>query len=282
MPKNIHKFIFKILALSSLMVIVFNVWNNIINADKNNTTTQNITKNENNSNFKNINNSSLWKTWVAITTNIWIRYKQRVETPATIYKDIFSINEILKDTNTANKELIGSNMIIIDEYRNVLKTNVKQLIDSSLDKPRMLNALIDQLEYRYVSSIESIKNLNEQKDIFETSMKDADSKINTLKQKIEQDFKNNDANESLANINTYLELKKQYYYANTYIVYINHFLSEYIYLNEYNKRLLDTLINNKEALIKNTYIVIPDTWSEVLKDFNLLYDEAEFKAKQEK
>ncbi|MBT3726873.1 hypothetical protein HOG21_04145 [bacterium] len=61
------------------------------------------------------------------------------------------------------------------------------------------------------------------------------------------------------NIEKYLELKKEYYYSKTYIIYINHFLERYNFLNNYNKRLLDTLINNKDALIKNTYIVLPDS-----------------------
>jgi hypothetical protein len=77
--------------------------------------------------------------------------------------------------------------------------------------------------------------------------------------KIESDFVNNNSEGSLENINKYLELKKEYYYARTYVVYINHFLNEYNYLNEYNKILLDTLINNREALIKDAFVVIPDS-----------------------
>jgi hypothetical protein len=41
-------------------------------------------------------------------------------------------------------------MQAIEEYANVLKTNIKQLLDSSYDKPRILNAFIEQLEFRYV------------------------------------------------------------------------------------------------------------------------------------
>jgi hypothetical protein len=55
-------------------------------------------------------------------------------------------------------------------------------------------------------------------------MDSVNTKIDSLKIKIDTDFKNNDSVESLANINTYLDLKKEYYYAKTYIVYINHFL----------------------------------------------------------
>jgi len=278
MSKQFKNFLLKTLFLSIFMVIVFNIWDNLINANTSNTTTDTIIKNSNNSNFKNINTSTLWKTWVAITTNIWIRYKQRQETPATIYKDIFSISEIMSDQKLANKELIWNNMLIIEEYKNVLKTDIKQLIDTSYDKPKMLNALIEQLEYRYVLWTENIKNLNEQKTIFESSMDTTNTKIETLKIRIDSDFKNNDSTASLENINNYLDLKKEYYYARTYTVYINHFLSEYNFLNWYNKLLLDTIVNNREAIIKNAYVVIPDSGSELLKQFNLLYDEVEYKA----
>jgi hypothetical protein len=42
-------------------------------------------------------------------------------------------------------------MVIIQEYLNVLKTDVRQLINSKIDKLAILNAFIDQLEYRYTS-----------------------------------------------------------------------------------------------------------------------------------
>ena len=273
MSKQFKKFLIKIFFLSSIMVLILNVWDNLINATK----IEEYNTAHNTSTFKKANNSFLWKTWVAITTNLWIRYKQRTEAPASIYKDIFSINEIVQNQWSANDEIIWNNMIIIEEYRNVLKTDVKHLINSSYDKSRILNAFIEQLEFRYVLWAKNIKKLQEQKNIFLSDMTRIDAKIEILKQKIESDFKKNQQKESLENINNYLELKKQYYYSRTYIVYINHFLNEYIYLSNYNKKLLDTLINNKEALIKNAYIVLPDTWTELLKKFNLIYDEQEIK-----
>jgi len=275
MSKQINKFLAKVLLLSAFIVLIFNIWDNLINAtssDKNQ-----VTNTQNYSNFKKVNNNSLWKIWVAITTNIWIQYTKRWEVPATIYKDIFSISEVMKNQKWANNELIWLNMVSIEEYKNILQTNVKQLIDSSYDKPRILNAFIDQLEYRYTLAWDNIKKLNEQKTIFTQDMKSASSKIEILKKKIEKDFSDNNSKESLKNIDSYLELKKEYYYARTYIVYINHFLSEYNYLNKYNKLLLDTLINNKDALIKDAYVVIPDSWTQLLKKFDLIYDEKTLK-----
>jgi hypothetical protein len=150
-------------------------------------------------------------------------------------------------------------MIAIEEYKNILKTNVKQLIDSSYDKPRILDAFIDQLEYRYTINSKNIKTLIDQKTVFTNNMTSVNTEINSLKLKIGKDFSENNASESLKNIDSYLEYKKEYYYSRTYIVYINHFLSEYNYLNKYNKLLLDTLINNKDALIKDAFVVIPDS-----------------------
>lgn len=275
MSKQLKNFLLKILVLSSFIVLVFNIWDNLINANW--TKEVPVNKEENQSNFKNINNNSVWKTWVAITTNLWIRYTQRKEIPATIYSDIFSVNEIIQNQSKANNEIIWSNMTIIEEYRNVLKTNIKELLDSSYDKPRILNALIEQLEFRYVVWNQNISKLNEQKLVFENKMTSVNSQIESLKLKIETDFKDNNSEESLKNIDQYLELKKEYYYARTYIVYINHFLSEYTYLSNYNKILLDTLINNKDALIKNSFVVIPDSGTELLRNFNLIYTEEEFK-----
>lgn len=275
MSKQFNNFLLKVFILSTFIVLAFNIWNNLINATE--TQEKNLEVSSNSSTFQKVNNNSLWKTWVAIATNIWIKYKQREQTPATIYKDIFSINEIINNQDTINEELIWSNMLHIDEYKNILKTDVKQLLDSSYDKSRFLNAFIEQLEFRYVLWVKNFKKLSQQKSIFENDITSVNAKIALLKQKIEKDFKENNAKESLLNIDEYLKLKEKYNYSRTYIIYINHFLNEYNYLNSYNKLLIDTLINNKEALIKDAFVVIPDSWWELLKKFNLIYSEDEFK-----
>ncbi len=277
MSKQYRLFLMKIFILSSILVLVFNVaW---MFMTEENLELNSAQENNNKTNFTNIETPLLAKTWVALTTNVWIRYKQRTETPATIYRDIYSISEIISREKIANKELIWNNMLILEEYSNVLKTDIKALINQSYDKPRALNALIDQLEFRYTLWVENMKKLNRQKQIFINSMTSSSTSIESLKEKITWDFKNNKSKESLENIEKYLELKKEYYYARTYTIYINHFLTRYNYLNNYNKKLLDTLINNKDALVKDAYIVLPDSWTGLLKKFDLIYDEAEFKQK---
>jgi hypothetical protein len=170
-------------------------------------------------------------------------------------------------------------MIAVQEYRNVLKTSIKNLIGNSLNKQEVLEAYISQLEFRYEAAINNQKNLLKQKEMFTTSMTEANSEILSIKNKITLDFNANDSQASIENIDNYLEEKKKFYFARTYIIYINQFLREYQYLNGYNKNLLDVLINNKEAIIKDAYLIVPDNGGlESLKALDLLFEESDFKA----
>jgi hypothetical protein len=80
-------------------------------------------------------------------------------------------------------------------------------------------------------------------------------------------------------MNNYYDLKYKQIILKTNIIFINEFLKRYSYLNNYNKLLLDTLINNKDIISKNSYLVIPDSWNRLLRKFNLIYSESEYKNK---
>jgi hypothetical protein len=109
-------------------------------------------------------------------------------------------------------------------------------------------------------------------------MEDNSQKIENLKEVIDTDFNSFNEEKTWNNIEKYLELRKKYYYAKTYIIFINKFINQYNTLNAYNKKLLDTIINNKDAIIKDAHVVLPDSWNELLKKLNLIYEEAEYKA----
>lgn len=277
MSRNFKKFLLRVFTLTTTIVLVFLVWNNLIKADEKVTEVKKVEPTNTNS-FENVNSSALGKTWVAITTNVWIKYKQRTEIPATIYKDVFSVNKMVQNWELWSDELISANMIIVEEYKNILKTDIKSILDQSKNRAEILDALIEQFEFRYEKSVKQIISLNEQKAIFEREMNEANSQIEILKVKINTDYKKRDAVASKENITNYLEQKNKYNYARTYIIYINHFLSDYVSLNDYNKKLLDTLINNKDAIVKEAYVVIPNSWAGLLKEFDLLYEESEYKA----
>ncbi|QFR39362.1 hypothetical protein A9Q91_03965 [Candidatus Gracilibacteria bacterium 28_42_T64] len=280
MSRQVKKFLKKIFVLSAILALIFNIGDNLINAnssEKSNTETQ---KNENKNSFKSIGTPILGVSGVAISTNIGIRFKQTAELPVTIYKEVMSFEKALGNNNLAKKELIANNMLAIQEYKNVLQTSVKKLLSNSYDRKAILEAYIGQLEYRYENGVNHEKTLLNQRAILLQAMEKSNAQLDQLKQKIDTDFNNNDADESLKNIDTLLELKKKFYFARTYVVYINQFLNEYTKLNNYNKILLDVLINNKEAIIKDASIVIPNNGGlGSLKSFGLLFEEAEKKSK---
>ncbi|MDD2745816.1 MAG: hypothetical protein PHU93_04730, partial [Candidatus Gracilibacteria bacterium] len=52
--------------------------------------------------------------------------------------------------------------------------------------------------------------------------------------------------------------------------FLDKFTAMYTALNSYNRKLLDTLTSNKEALIKNVTVVLPDSGNEFMNKLNLL------------
>jgi hypothetical protein len=64
-------------------------------------------------------------------------------------------------------------------------------------------------------------------------------------------------------------------------VFVNQFIKQHEFLNNYNRTVLDTLINNKKALINESFVVLPDSGTQFLKPLDLILDEAEFKSNAE-
>ena len=78
-------------------------------------------------------------------------------------------------------------------------------------------------------------------------------------------------------VTKYFQTQEQTMYARTYFVLLNKFIESYAILNQYNKQLIDTLINNRDALIKGATVVLPDSGSELLPGLDLLVTESQYK-----
>jgi len=273
MRNKIFQIFLKIFVLTSVFFVIINYFWYFLNAEEEWLKTDNKNKEK----FVSKDIEIIGAVWVAISTNIWTRYKQINEIPISIYKDAVEVWYILRNNNQAKDRIITANMIAINEYFNILKTDIRSLLSSSNDREFALNSFIAQLEYRYKVWIENSKTLLLQKNELIKAYNNSNLEINNLKDKISNDFSNFDNVETLKNIDNYLKIRQENLTARTYIIFINKFLNNYAILNEYNKRVLDTLINNKEIIIKNSQVVIPDTGWELLKQLKLLYTEDEWK-----
>ena len=221
----------------------------------------------------------LGSTGVAIAMNIGLHEKERQDAPVNLYSEVMPIGEVLADTGVGRQKLISSNMVAASEYLNVLKTDVNKLLDSANDREAMLESFLDQLKYRYTSTQSYLGILSAQTTELQGTVATSNQSIETIKAALTVAYKNLDYDKTEELITSYLAEKQKNTYAQTYLVFLGKFISTYQILNAYNKTLLDTLINNKEALIKNVTVVMPDSGTNLMKQLNLVKTEAEWKAR---
>lgn len=220
----------------------------------------------------------LGDTAVALSLNVGLSKKSEQDAPVRLYEDVMPIAAALSDKGEGRKKVISSNMVAASEYLNILKTDVNKLLDQSSDRQATLESFTDQLKYRYKSTNSYLSTLSAQRAELQQAVSDSTTKIDATKAALSVAYKNLDYDKTEELLTQYLELKDRETYARTYLVFVDKFAATFSALNTYNKTLLDTLINNREALIKDVTVVLPDSGTELMKKLSLIKTEAEFKA----
>jgi len=162
-----------------------------------------------------------------------------------------------------------------------MKMDFAWVIKKSNDKSKTLSNLLKQLNIRLQNANSNIQNLTKQKSILITEYEKINTQIETLKRELEKDFNTNNSNRVFTHVDNYYSLKQKEVILKTNIIFIKNFLSKYNILNRYNLILINTLILNKDIISKDSYLVIPNSGTEVLREFNLLFTETEFKNKKQ-
>lgn len=276
--------ILKITILSLVFAIAIHFANAALNDQEFTTKPSEMTEVENFSNtwnnnkykFKRTDEQILANVWVALATNIWTKFKQR--SVNNLYTGVSEVWQVVAAREYSDATNAGKHMQNISEYYNIMKTDVSWMLQSSNHKRETLDAYIQQLTYRYKLATTSITELQTKKTQLQTQLTESVEKVNKIKARINVDFKAFDADNTNRNIDWYLRAKWEYNYARTHLIFINQYIKQYQYLNNYNKTVLDALINNKDVISKNSFVVIPDTGTDVLKKMNLIITESDFKA----
>ncbi len=266
----------KIGLLTSLILGIFQLWIFFFPQEK----TIISTENENSDIYQSAYSANIWNVWVALSTRIWLQYQSKNSSiqANSFYKEIIDIGTTPEEKRAIRSDMITQNMLIIKEYLNLSRIDIKAILDSSPNRRSTLEGFISQLELRYKNSRISLENLQKQKSLLLADITKIEASIEKTKAKMEQHFATNKQNEILQDVDEYFDLRAQYTEAFTDIVFVNQFIKQHAFLNNYNTWILDTLINNKEAIINQSYVVIPDTWDQYLRPLELLFDEAEIKA----
>lgn len=270
MNKTIIKSFTKITILTLIFFILFNLWNQALNA----WWWSNDKKTENADNFTSIDSTWLNEIWVALNVNIWTKfYEWKVTSDNWLYNDIVPISLISTDPAKTKEILITKNIDAIKDYVNISKINIKWYLDSWENKQETYNSLINQLKIRYITWYANSKNLKIQIESLVNTLNGLNQSIENTKQSIDTNMKSYNSKDLNKNIDDYMTLKNQYTQLRTYAVICNQFLKYYTALNAYNRDVLTTLKLNENAIVNNSYVVIPNSWTDLIKSLNLIYDE---------
>lgn len=233
--------------------------------------------NSNETKFKKVNSWYLWTVWVAVSLNVGTKQKTAKDAPVSLTTEVLPISYILANKTVSRNKIITANMVSINEYLNILRTDVNKLLDQSSDRQAMLESYLDQLKLRYDSAQEQISVLKQQSSQLTDTMNSSDQSITRIKNDLNNSYKSLDYDKTESSLDEYLSEKDKNTYSRTYLVFIWKFIQSYTILNEYNKVAMDTIVNNKDALIKNVTIILPDSSTKLMKKFNLVKTEADFK-----
>ncbi len=270
MIKPIIKSFTKITILTLVFFVIFYLWSNIIQA----WWWSSDTKVDNKDSFTSIENYWLSEVWVALNINVWTKfYEWKKESNNSFYNEVIQIATIKSDRNLTNDVLITKNIDTIRDYLNITKINVKWYLDSSDDRKDNYDSLMNQLKVRYKIWYANSKNLSIQIESLTNHILQLENSIANIKQSMTLNLKNYNANWLNRNINDYITIKNESTLMKVYLIFCNRFLSYYNLLNNYNKNTITVLRLNEDAIVKNTYVVIPNSWSDLINKLNLIYNE---------
>jgi len=272
---------FKIAIFSLLILIIINLWLNFGILKANTNEIPELNSAQNLYNFKNNDIKPIASVATAISTNLWIKlFKNQNNNISNIYNNIYSADEILKNSKNLKNDILWKNMLYIKDYYNFIKSDFNTTLKKSTNKKTTLESILNQLELRYKLANKNATFLINQRTIVNKAYNSSLTNIENIKNKIRYNYKNNKLEELYQNMDDYYAEKNKETIYKTYILYINDLLKKYLILNNYNEILINTLKLNKDIISKDSYIVIPDSWTEILKKYELILTESEYKNKK--
>lgn len=231
----------------------------------------------NDGNFTQVDVSYIGNIATALSLNIWQKSKPISPGASNLMDDTISISEVLANPKDGERRLIASNMLSMQSYLNVLKVDIVSLLDETDNRTQTLDEHIDILKSYYIRTSERTTLLAEQSRDLIVILTAASQATEAAKRAMEEKYKAFEYEGVDTVISDYIAAKNEENRARVYLAYIERFQRWYGILQGQNKKILDTIINNREALIQKTIVVIPDSGSDLLKKMNLIITESDFK-----
>lgn len=212
----------------------------------------------------------------AMSLSVWQKVLPIKNTSVNLPNSTISIAEVLSSPLSGQQKLIGSNMLGVSSYANVLSTDIPNLLDNAVNRGIVLDEHISLLKSYYNRTLERLSLLNEQIADLRGIIKESTSASDKSKSIMQLSYDGYDYSEVDKAIDTYIWSRNTDTRAQVYLVYLEKFKKSYTALQIKNLKLIDTLVNNKDALIKRSTVVIPNSGSDLIKTLKLIQTESEF------
>ena len=98
----------------------------------------------------------------AMSLSLWQKATLIKNIGVSLSTNTISIAEVLSNPLSGQQKLIGSNMLGVSSYANVLSTDIPNLLDNAIDRRTSLNEHISLLKSYYNRTLERLSLLNEQ------------------------------------------------------------------------------------------------------------------------
>lgn len=214
----------------------------------------------------------------AMSLQLWQKESLAKNPVVNTASSTISISEVIDNPQAGQQKLIGNNMLAISSYINILSTDIPTMLDNAADRGKSLNEHISLLKNYYNKTLERLIVVDEQIIDLTNIIKISNSDTESAKSTMQWSFVWYDYTGVDGAIDTYVWSKNKDTRARVYLVYLEKFRLNYTALQVKNLKLINTLVDNKDAIIKRTTVVIPNSGSELIKSLKLIQTEAEAKA----
>lgn len=177
-----------------------------------------------------------------------------------------SIAEVLSSPQSGQERLIAKNMVAITAYANILKTDLINMLDSSGNRASALDNHISLLKSYYLKTQDQLNIIADQKRELQAILSESIDAQKGAKNTLQKSYNSFEYSGVDAAIDNYLIAKNTDSRAKIYMIYLERFERSYRALQNKNKKVLDAVLNNREAIIRQNIVVIPDTGTDIIKE----------------
>lgn len=233
----------------------------------------------NDMNFENANISYIGNTATALSLKLGGASRSQ-SINNILWNDAISIEEVLHNPSVGQEKLIASNMLAITTYTNILQTDIVNLLNTSTNRSVALDNHISLLKSYHTKTRENISIVRDQKNDLQNILQQTSWIQNEAKWVLQNSYKTLEYSGVDNAISEFLKAKNLNNQAKIYMIYLERFEKSYNVLQNKNLKIIDILTQNRDALIKNATVVIPQSGTDIIKELWLIQSESDYKAQK--